>query len=375
MKYYVLRSNIYKFHVFATAAMPIQPASTESPETADASLQADVAALRERFPETRALYREVCGLLFFRYGITPTANKLYGLVRKGSMGTPLEVLGQFWQDLREQARVRIEHPGLPDAIKQVAADAVQQIWQAASESAASELAALRDEAGRQAGEAQAQRDQARAAVAAAERETAAVAGELEAARQALAALRTELDAERQAHAATRARLEEGRNQAQAQERQLGELRAQFSAELERAREQAAVAQERAGATERRALREIDQERTLRQKGEQAAADLRAELSAAQARAQEAAVAGSAERARLQAEGEALRQRLASAERELAGRAQALDALRAELEAAARRAGHAEAQAAALRRSETGRRKVPVARTRFAPGKLSPKTGA
>ncbi|MCY0852834.1 hypothetical protein [Cupriavidus sp. D39] len=64
------------------------------------------------------------------------------------------------------------------------------------------------------------------------------------------------------------------------------MRTQFSKdlELERTREQAAVAQERASATERRALREIDQERTLRQKGEQALVDLRVELAAVQARA-------------------------------------------------------------------------------------------
>jgi hypothetical protein len=48
--------------------------------------------LRGRFPETRAVYREVCWLLFFRYGVTPTANKRYSLVRKGNMGTPAEVL-------------------------------------------------------------------------------------------------------------------------------------------------------------------------------------------------------------------------------------------------------------------------------------------
>ncbi|AQV94132.1 hypothetical protein BJN34_09545 [Cupriavidus necator] len=34
----------------------------------------------------------MCGLLFFRYGVTPTANKRYSLVHKGSMGTPAEVL-------------------------------------------------------------------------------------------------------------------------------------------------------------------------------------------------------------------------------------------------------------------------------------------
>ncbi|KWR88164.1 hypothetical protein [Cupriavidus sp. IDO] len=50
-----------------------------------------------------------------------------------------------------------------------------------------------------------------------------------------------------------------------------ELRTQFSADLERTREQVAVAQERANAAELRAPREIDQERTLRQKGEQVVA--------------------------------------------------------------------------------------------------------
>ncbi|KJK22173.1 hypothetical protein UB46_23100 [Burkholderiaceae bacterium 16] len=63
----------------------------------------------------------------------------------------------------------------------------------------------------------------------------------------------------------------------------------------------AIAQERATATEQRALREIDQERTLHQKGEQAVADLRTELAASQARAQDAAVAGAEVRARLQAD--------------------------------------------------------------------------
>jgi hypothetical protein len=87
-----------------------------------------LAELRSRFPETRALYREVCGLLFFRYGVTPTANKLYSLVRKGSMGTPAEVLQSFWQELRGRTRVTIDHPDLPESLKQIAAEAVQTIW-------------------------------------------------------------------------------------------------------------------------------------------------------------------------------------------------------------------------------------------------------
>ncbi|MCP3024532.1 DNA-binding protein [Cupriavidus basilensis] len=341
--------------------------SEAAPDAAlQATLAADVATLRAQFPETRALYREVCGLLFFRYGITPTANKLYGLVRKGSMGTPTEVLAQFWQDLRGKMRVTIDHPGLPEALKQIAADAVQSIWQAANEAATGELAALRAEARLQASEAEAQRDQARAAVVVAEQQTAAMQAEFDAAQRARAALQGELDAERQAHAAARARQEEGVRQAEALERQLQELRTQFSMDLERTREQVAVAQERASATERRALREIDQERTLRQKAEQAAADLRTELAAVQARAQDAAVAGAEERARQQAEREALSLQLAEAKQALERGQAVQDELRAELEAALRRVERAQAETAATRRLVSPRRRAPATRTKFKP---------
>ena len=82
-----------------------------------AQLDAEIAQLRAQFPRTADLYREVCVLLFFRYGITPTANKLYQLVKKGSMSAPADALAAFWATLREKSRVRIESPDLPDEIK------------------------------------------------------------------------------------------------------------------------------------------------------------------------------------------------------------------------------------------------------------------
>jgi len=69
----------------------------------DAALQVDVEKLRAEYPRTLDLYREVCVVMFFRYGITPTANKLYQLVRKGSMSAPTEALRAFWADLRRSA--------------------------------------------------------------------------------------------------------------------------------------------------------------------------------------------------------------------------------------------------------------------------------
>ncbi|MDX6008018.1 hypothetical protein [Cupriavidus necator] len=200
-----------------------------------------MAELRGRFSETRALYREVCGLLFFRYGVTPTANKLYSLVRKGS--------------------------------------------------------------------------------------------------------------KRQAHAATQARLEAGRAE-KAAGRQLTELRTQFSTGLERAREHVTIAQERAEASERRALRGLDAERTARQKSERAAEELRGELAAARQEARDSAVAQAEVRARLEAQAaalaERLNERLAAAEAAQRQAAGERDAAQTELAAAQRRAERAEAEAVLAR---------------------------
>ncbi|SPA39618.1 hypothetical protein CBM2606_A30457 [Cupriavidus taiwanensis] len=79
---------------------------------------------------------------FFRYSVTPTANKLYSMVRKSTMETPVEVQQQFWDELRCCIRVTIDHPDQPDALKKIAGEAVQPIWQLANEAATAELASL-----------------------------------------------------------------------------------------------------------------------------------------------------------------------------------------------------------------------------------------
>lgn len=88
---------------------------------AESEILAEVETLKAKFSDTRALYREVCVLLFFRYGITPTANKLYQYVRRGSMNVPTEEVASFWDDLRHKARVDIEHPDMPAEVKAIAA--------------------------------------------------------------------------------------------------------------------------------------------------------------------------------------------------------------------------------------------------------------
>jgi len=109
-------------------------------------IQSEIENLRSQFEKTQDLYREVCALLFFRYGITPTANKLYQLVRKGSMSAPAEALSQFWKTLREKSRIRMAHPELPSILSEAAGEMLGTLWQRAQVLAHENLDAVREEA-------------------------------------------------------------------------------------------------------------------------------------------------------------------------------------------------------------------------------------
>lgn len=118
----------------------------DTPATAEARLQAEIEALRAQYADTQDLYREVCVVLFFRHGITPTANKLYQLVRKGSMSAPAEALNRFWETLREKSRIRIEHPDLPEPLRDTAGEMIGTLWQQAQSAAQEALGAQREDA-------------------------------------------------------------------------------------------------------------------------------------------------------------------------------------------------------------------------------------
>ncbi|KVH78791.1 ATPase [Burkholderia ubonensis] len=307
-----------------------------SPSAApDAALAVEIERLKAAHPnsrDTRALYREVCALLFFRFGLTPTANRLYQLVRRGSMGTPTEVLAEFWAALREKSRVRVERPDLPPDVQAAAGELVATLWEKSNAAAYAALEALRGEleVEREAGRletARAQEATVRAEATLADREAALLAahartGELE---QALAvseaACRTlETDV---------ARLQRENRERDAA---LAQARADFTLGLEKLREAAQRSEERLQAAEKRALLEIDRERAT-------ATRLQKELDAALRRAEQRD-----ERHRTEADGlrtqlgEARHQigvlqgRLDAAESSSAASARELDTLRQQLSA-------------------------------------------
>lgn len=227
----------------------------------DARLAADIDRLKAEFPKTRELYREVCALLFFRFGVAPTANRLYNLVRRGTMSTPASVLSEFWAELREKSRVRIEHPDLPKDLSEVAGELIGTLWTRATTSAHAELSALRDEV-------EAERLQSEQQLVAAREELGRTETALEQRTAALCAAQVEireLERTQAEEAASRRALEAEirrlRDEAVARERELETVRNTFSRDLEKLRETAERAEERLRASEKRALLEIDRERS------------------------------------------------------------------------------------------------------------------
>lgn len=286
-------------------------------------LLADIEQLREQFPQTQELYREVCTLLFFRYGMTPTANKLYQLVRKGSMSAPAEALGKFWEDLREKSSVRIEHPDLPEALKAAAGELTSALWTAAQTMATSALEALRAEAQAAVMEANTTLASAHLDRDNALRSLDAALAELDVERASIAKLKQDLAAASAINSELEAQLLRINTNNALLQQSLAEARTDFGAELEKVRASAQLAEERFRALETRSLLEIDRERT-------AGAKLQKDLDSARAAASAAAERARAEISALQEQLGNLRHNTGMQEGKLLAAVAAQDAMAADL---------------------------------------------
>jgi chromosome segregation ATPase len=177
------------------------------------------------------------------------------------MGTPTAVLGEFWAELREKSRVRIDHPDLPADLGAAAGELVATLWTRATASADAALDALRDEV-------ETQRVKAQQSVAAARDELGRVETALEQRTAALLAAQVEVrdleKAQAEGHAqrqALAAELDRITAVLAARDRELVEVREGFSRDLAKQRDAAERAEERLRTAEKRALLEIDRERS------------------------------------------------------------------------------------------------------------------
>ncbi len=240
----------------------------------DHQISLDVERLRVDITETQKLYREVCVLLFFRYGITPTANKLYQFVRKGSMSAPTEALRAFWEDLRKKSRVRIEHPDLPESLKKTAGEMVATIWSQAQGAADQGLWELREQATESIKLAQEAQQKAEAENLGMQHVVEQLREEIRVGHDRALQLERELASERATNDALSNQLATAAQQIKVTEAALSEARQDFAVELEKQRKALERAEERLQGSEKRALLEIDRERQATARLQQEANQLR-----------------------------------------------------------------------------------------------------
>jgi len=294
--------------------------------TTESTLGPEIEALRAQFPETQALYREVCTLLFFRHGITPTANKLYQLVRKGSMSAPAEALARFWENLREKSRVRIEHPDLPPELAQATGELIGTLWQRAQDQAQAGFGTARREleAAAAAAETLAQQAHGRA-------ETAALAlfqlqSEFSANLTRLQEVETALAKQQGAAAGLEKQLASAIQQRREMQEALAAARKDFEAQMEQQRTSLRAAEERNLATLQRVRLDVERERAL-------AAGLQVELDSARRQLGMREAQHGVQMQRAQEEIASLRQALGAAEGSLVEARAARDMLRGQLDQA------------------------------------------
>lgn len=230
-----------------------------------AAVQADIDALRERFPRTSDLYREACSIMFFRYGLTPTTNALYQFVRKGSMSVPNEALRRFWSDLRERARVDLQHADLPEQVKHSAGQLVGEIWSLARQAADESIAALQQSV-------VAEREAALAEKATLENQIAQLLSQFENARAQIASAeatvaqqREELGARAAVERETGKRLVESLAEIERLQGLIDSMSAAHVTEIDKIMGRVVQAERRYTDLEKRTLLDLDRERTMTSK--------------------------------------------------------------------------------------------------------------
>ena len=254
----------------------------------------DIERLRGQFPQTQELYREVCTLLFFRYGTTPTANKLYQYVKRGSMSAPAEALNRFWENLRKKSRVTIAHPDLPEDLRVAAGTLTATLWVAAQAQAQSSLAIFKIDAQSKVDAANVLADTAVHEKNLLQQAHETLQLELAEAQQQTSSVKQEVAVLFAANTSLESQLLDSKAEIAAHQQRFDSARREHVDELEKLRNATQLAEERFRSMEQRSLLEIDRERTATNKlqktldGERAtvvatAERHRAELNALQAR--------------------------------------------------------------------------------------------
>lgn len=193
-----------------------------------ATLAPRLAAAKNRQEKTR----ETATLLFFQYGIYPSAKVVHGYTQHGSMTDINGDLRDFWNDLRERSRVKIEAPMFPEPVANLFSDALAKVWELAMDKAHVALDGERQEAAEQVAQAQREAHESDRMRRIAEDDAEASQSELRQEREKRETAEKKVEAQAAEIEALQSSLAKWQAQAEAEAKARQEAQEQFSRDLE-----------------------------------------------------------------------------------------------------------------------------------------------
>lgn len=98
-------------------------------------IRAALAPRLARAANRQEMTREAASLLFFTYGIYPSAKTVRDFTQHGSLADINGDLRKFWAEIREKSQIGLNMPGVPPSVVHSLEKAIRHVWKDALEEA------------------------------------------------------------------------------------------------------------------------------------------------------------------------------------------------------------------------------------------------
>lgn len=112
----------------------------------ESAVRAALAPRLEAAKSRKEKTRIAATTLFFEYGIYPSGKVVHSYTQQGSMTDINRDLREFWSEIRDKSKVRIDAPSLPPELQEAYSNALAKSWELAMQKAAATFEDERKEA-------------------------------------------------------------------------------------------------------------------------------------------------------------------------------------------------------------------------------------
>lgn len=112
----------------------------------ESAIRAALAPRLEAAKSRKEKTRIAATTLFFEYGVYPSGKVVHSYTQLGSMTDINRDLREFWSEIRDKSRVRIDAPSLPAELQEAYSNALAKSWELAMQKASASFDGEREEA-------------------------------------------------------------------------------------------------------------------------------------------------------------------------------------------------------------------------------------